>query len=334
MSTYLNQLNGNHLDVQSLNAPPILRDFLNEQRVIKNLSQRTVMDYFIQIRQFLRWLILAKTNIRITEEVLRNTDISSISVDELRYVSPLDIRDFLMFSDTVLQNSASTRSLKLTALKQFFHYLYAVRKLIPDDPTMEIKQPKREKSTPKYLSIDETRKILEAISGDMPERDYCIVQIFLNCGLRLSELVGIDLSSIKDNVIHIYGKGRKERVTYLNKVCMDALRSYLNVREQLPKIIDKEALFISRRTGRRLTGRRIEQILEKIFFDAGLEGKGYTVHKLRHTTASMLVQTDVNLMVIKEVMGHESISTTQIYAHLAEGAVQEAIDNSPMSKVT
>ena len=333
MSTYLNQQKGSNLDVRSLDAPLYLRDFLNEQRVIQNLSQRTVLSYYLNIRQFLRWLTLAKTSTRITKDSLEDISIADVPIEEVQKVTSFDIRDFLMFSDTVLENTPSTRSLKLTALKQFFHYLHSVRKDIKEDPTLDIKQPRREKRTPKYLTLEESQRLLDSIAGDMPERDYCMVLIFLTCGLRLSELVGINLSDIRDNTILVYGKGRKERVVYLSDVCLSALHGYLIVRSGLPKIIDKDALFLSRRTGRRLTGRRVEQILDKMFFDAGLDGKGYSVHKLRHTTASMMIQNDVNLLVIKELLGHESVSTTQIYAHIAEGAVQQAVQESPISKL-
>ena len=340
MSTYFDQNKGQSIDISSLDAPPYLRDFLNHQRIVNNLAPRSVMNYYIHIRQFLRWVKFAqKHGAKYNEQEFLGITISDIPIETIQQIADFDIYEFLSFSEGVLGNKASSRSLKLTAIKAFFRYLTNVSKDIDTDPSVMVKQPKREKRLPKYLSFDECIKLMENVSGDFPERDMCIILLFLTCGLRLSELAGIDLSDIKEDKILIFGKGRKERVAYLNEACLARLIDYLEARENLSKIIDEKALFLSKRTGKRLTGRRIEQIIKSYLEASGLGNLGYSVHTLRHSAATLLYQgngegsTEANILVIKEILGHSSTAVTELYTHLSEKNIMDTVANGPFSKV-
>lgn len=332
MSTYIAPKNGHVFRIDSLEAPGYVKEFLNHAFVIKNLAPRTISNYFLQIRAFLRWYKCRGCPIKSHDE-FQSVDIMDVQFDSLAALTVTDIYEYLSFSSSVLNNGTVSRALKLTAVKSFYDY-YCELNRIDSNPAATVKAPKKEKLMPKYLDIDESILLLQAVAGDSVERDYCIITLFINCGMRLSELVGIDLKDIRDDTLRLYGKGRKERIVYLNDACMSSISDYLCVRTSLTKIIDKEAMWLSKRTGKRLSGRRIEQIVEQALLRAGLSDMGYSPHKLRHTAASLMYQNgSASILELKEILGHENTSTTEIYTHLHRDQLRDAVRNAPLAHV-
>ena len=250
-------------------------------------------------------------------------------VDEIAHLTQLDIYEYMAFCATDLDNNEASRAAKLAALKSMYEYLRKIGApdLITVNPAQDIAPPKQTKKLPKWLSLDECHRLLSAIDPEREARDYCIILWFLSCGMRESELANIDVKDIKGNVLKVTGKGRKERALYLNKSCMDALENYLAERNLIQeKLIDKDALFVSKRTMRRLTATSIYNLVEKALEKAGLQGDGYSVHKLRHSAASLLHQNGTDVLEIGEILGHASIKTTQIYCHTTGELVKSALD--------
>lgn len=329
MSTYISKKN--KLDINSLEAPAFLRDFLNYELVVANVTPKTILNYYGSLRTFLRWTVLRKTNEDCSLDAI---GISYIKLDDLKELRATDIHEFLSYCATQLENSATTRSNKLSALRCFFGYYTEQEPKLPFNPVAGIVSPKKEKKLPKYMTEDEARDLLEAIKGKDAIRDYCMVTLLLNCGMRLSELVGINILDIRDKKMILRGKGRKERVIFLNDACLQAINNWKMARQMIDKVKDPDALFISSQTGRRLTGRRVEQIVEKALANAGLAGKGYTPHKLRHTAATLMYQSGVaDVLTLKNILGHESIITTEIYTHADQTQINEAMAHSPLAHV-
>lgn len=335
MSTYIKAHDANQINYYE-DCPDVLRRFLNYLRAIKNLSVQTVNGYYVDIRTFMRFLIFNRRVSRDTRNIddFKSIRISDITVSDVQNVTPNLIYEYLSFTVNFLGNSPSTRCRKLSALKTFYKYLTLISHDFEENPSANIEMPKIGKRQPKYLDYDECLKLLSTTPSSSAERDTCMLVLLLNCGMRLSELTGINLKDIRDNDIRIIGKGNKERIVYLNKACQDALSDYLTYRKSLEKVIDKDALFISEKTGKRLSNRRVEQIVEKAFKLAGLGNKGYSVHKLRHTAATQMFQGgNADMLTIKEILGHEHIATTEIYTHLSAKQLVDAAKNTPMGKL-
>lgn len=335
MSTYLDSLSGHVLSLEKIEAPSYLKEYLSYAIGIKHLSQQTVMSYYIQLRAFLRW-IKCRYDPNITLESFRKISIIDVPFSSIEEITTTDLYEFLTFSTTILKNDVTTKSIKLTAIKAFFSYYCEDAKRLETNPAERIPAPKRGKKLPKYLSLEESTKLLDSIDGNMQERDYCIVTFFLNCGMRLSELAGINITDIRDDTLRLFGKGQKERIVYLNSSCIEALQDYLKVRGEKISIKEKakNALWISRK-GNRLTRRRIEQIVDERLKAAGLGDKGYSPHKLRHTAATLMYQNgSANILELKELLGHEHISTTEIYTHLEQSHLRAAAANAPLANRT
>jgi Site-specific recombinase XerD len=312
-------------------APIVLKDFLNYIRNIKNSSVNTVNGYFIDLRTFFRYV----KNNNLTQKIEFNEiNISDVPFEWIKNISSADVYDYLYFISNELDNSPKTRARKLSSLKAFYNYLTTKANLLDKNPCLNIELPTLKKTLPKYLSLDESLELLNNIETDFPERDYCILTLFLNCGMRLSELVSINLSGFKDNTIKIVGKGDKERLVYLNDSCLYALEQYITLRNQIPTIKDKDALFISKKLGKRLSNRRVQQIVAECLKSAGLDGKGYSPHKLRHTAATLMYRFgNVDMLALKEILGHEHVTTTEIYTHISTDQLKKAVASSPLSKV-
>ncbi|MGN0983610.1 MAG: tyrosine-type recombinase/integrase, partial [Gemmiger sp.] len=213
-------------------------------------------------------------------------------------------------------------------------YLCTQVNKLQENPTESISLGSPKKELPKYLTMEESHELLKNIQSDFHERDFCIITLFLNCGMRLTELVTIDLGDFRDETIRIIGKGNKERLVYLNNACKDALEHYLKAREALPNLSDRQALFVSKKTGKRLTARRVEQIVERCLRSAGLAGRGYSPHKLRHTAATLMYQYgNADMLALKEILGHENVSTTQIYTHINQKQLRDAVEASPLAGI-
>lgn len=318
-------------DTPFMDAPQVLRDYLFYMLTIKGRSQRTVDAYYLDIRTFFRFLVMQKKLCNDDLE-FKQLPIDSVTIDVLRTVTLSDAYEFLHYISTDRSNAAKTRSRKVSALKSFFKYLSDKVHLIPANPIAELEVPSVKKSLPKYLTLEQCLELLKNVDGDYKERDFCIITWFLNCGMRLSELCGINITDIRDQTVRLLGKGNKERIVYLNDACMDALKTYLNVRNSHPIApTDKNALFLNRR-GKRLGARRVEQIVDEQLKKAGLDQYGFSVHKLRHTAATIMYQYgNVDIRVLQEILGHANLGTTQIYTHISNEQMKDATRSTPLS---
>ena len=288
----------------------ILKDFLNYTKVIKGKSNLTVEQYYLDLRTFFRFLKLSRNLIGSATE-FENIDIVDVDIE----------------------NNANTRARKTSALRSFYKYLTKNVMLIQENPMENIDTPKTAKKLPKYLTIEQCEQLLRVVDGTYKERDYCILVFFLNCGLRLSELCGINLSDIaSDRHLRVMGKGSKERILYLNDACVEALNAYLRVRP-VDGVIDKDALFIGR-SKKRLSNKTVQHIVNVNLEKAGLGGMGLSTHKLRHTAATLMYQYgNVDVRVLKDFLGHENLNTTQIYTHLSQKSLEEAANSNPLANL-
>lgn len=308
--------------------PEFLNDYLVHIKIIKMLSERTINEYYLDIRLFLKFIHSGGENVD-------DADISKMTEDELRKITISDIYGFIFYAADERNNLDRARYRKISALRSFFKYLTKTAQILTDDPTKDVEIPVPKAALPKFLSLDESLRLLQTAGDGDSTRNYCILTIFLNCGIRLSELVGINVSDIDfyENRIKVLGKGNKERMIYLNSACIDALRAYLAVRGENPKAEGEAALFLSNRCTR-ISKRRVQQIVEDTLAAAGLDGKGITTHKLRHTAATLMYQYgDADVLTLKELLGHASISTTEIYTHLNNENVRNAVESNPLAKV-
>lgn len=315
------------------NSPEVLKNFLLYMQTVKNKSEKTVDEYFLDLRTFFRFMLVFK-NCADSKLEFEKIDISAVDIDFIKKIETIDIFEYMNFLIKVRKNNASARYRKTASLRAFFKYLSVKLKILENNPVKELDTPKLKKSVPKYMTLDESLKLLEVIrkyGNKNKERDYAIVTFFLNCGMRLSELVNINLKDIgSDNSLRILGKGNKERILYLNDSCLKALDDYKKVRGEAK---DKEALFLSR-SKTRISAKTIQFFMKKYFMLAGLSHKHLSTHKLRHTAATLMYQyggTDIR--VLKDILGHENISVTQIYTHTNPKQVKNAILNNPLSRL-
>ncbi len=323
------------LHIQHDENPDFLNEYITHLSVVKGLADSTVMGYYQDVRQFLRFCLLNQAgNSRITADMILETEIRDMTIENLKKITLKEIYQYYNFLSRVCENKGKIRCRKGSSLRSFFHYLTTQARLLEHNPTenLEISSPRN--PLPKYLNLNESMDLLEtkADSENPAEiRDYCILTLFLNCGLRLGELVALNLSSLdmQEEKMRIMGKGSKERIIYLNQACMAALEEYLAIRREIetPEI----SLFLSNRK-KRISRRRVQQIVETSLKEAGLAGRGLSTHKLRHTAATLMYQQGgTDILTLKSILGHESIATTQIYTHLGETAEREAMNNSPLA---
>ncbi|WP_024859771.1 tyrosine recombinase XerC [Ruminococcus flavefaciens] len=312
--------------------PEFLNEYLVHIKIVQLLAQRTIEEYYTDIRLFLRYIYECNHN---TGKDIEDIDIRDMTVEELQKISVSDIYNFIFYTSDERHNKDRARYRKLSSLRNFFKYLEKVAHIIKENPTKDLDVPVPRASLPKFLSLNESMRLLQTADTADSKRDYCIITLFLNCGMRLSELVGINISDIDfyENRLKVLGKRSKERMVYLNDACVDALQKYLAIRKNNPKAADEPALFISNQN-RRISKRRVQQIVEDTIKKAELDGKGITTHKLRHTAATLMYQYgDADVLTLKELLGHASISTTEIYTHLNDENVRNAIESNPLSKI-
>lgn len=307
--------------------PQIIVDYLHYMTGIKNKSSKTVYEYSINLKLFCRYMSVYK---KIQPEPVSDTTyIKNLDVEFFRDISLADAYSFLSYCKDVRKNSEATRARKVAAIRSFYHYL-SNQQLVKDSPLQNLDTPKLKKTLPKYLSLDESLDLLKCIDGKHRERDYAMIVLFLNCGLRLSELVGLNYTDIKDNTITVTGKGNKQRTVYLNDACMSAINNYMHVRP-VDGVIDRKALFLSSRL-KRISPKTVQYTVKQFLHKAGLDG--YSVHKLRHTAATLMYQYgDTDLLVLKEILGHENVGTTQIYTHIVNAQLKEAINSNPLANI-
>jgi len=316
--------------ISDYEMPLILRDFLNYLQTIKGKSANTVKVYFYDLRVFFRFLKIHR-NIVDKKAEFDKIDISDIDIELIKTVTLSDLYAFMSYVSNDRDNTAYARARKVASLKSFFNYLYNKAKLLESNPATELESPKILKRLPRYLNVEESKQLLESVDvGSYSERDYAMLTLFLNCGLRLSELVGINLNNIKNNTLTVIGKGGKERSIPLNSACIEAINAYLKVRP-VDGVKDKNALFLSGRK-QRISKESVQKIVKKYIKQAGLDPQRYSTHKLRHTAATLMYRYGkVDIRTLQELLGHESISTTEIYTHLDKEQLQDAVDKNPLS---
>lgn len=311
--------------------PPRVIEYLNYMLTVKNMSIGTAKNYKCELRMFLRFLKKMKTR---SKEKLDFIDISDIDDDFIRGITLSDMYSFISYISIERKNGAQARARKIAAIKSFFKYLESKAKIITQNPARELESPKIDKRNPVYLTLDESKRLLSTITGKHKERNYCIIVLFLNCGLRLSELIGINIHNIKEDTLTVIGKGNKERTIYLNDLCLDAINSYMDVRVEPDNEDDKDALFVSGKR-KRISQKAIQELLGKYFKQADLTGKKYTAHKLRHTAATLLYKHGgVDIRVLQQILGHESVSTTQIYTHVDAEQLRDAVKLNPLADLS
>lgn len=309
--------------------PRIMVDFLNYMGAIRNKSQNTISEYAMDLRTFFRFLLQDRGMVpRGTD--FDTIDIRNIDEDFIRSITLSDAYAFLSYCKDERHNSATTRARKVSTIRAFFKYCTVQEHILDNNPMQELDTPKLKKTLPKYLTLDESVELLEkAAEGPFKERDFAIITLFLNCGMRLSELVSLNYTDIRDDhTVRITGKGNKERTIYLNDACMDAINAYMKVRPT-DGVKDKEALFLSKRK-QRISPKTVQHIVYTDLEKTGL--KGYSVHKLRHTAATLMYQYgNVDVLQLKEILGHENVGTTQIYTHVVNDELKDAVNANPLN---
>ena len=320
------------------NNPDYLNSFLDYTVTILNKSPNTIKEYNYDLATFLKFI---KVRFKMTdEEDFSKITIKDIPLSTIKQIKLDDIHAFLSYLTNTYHSKAATRARKASSIRVFFNYLSQKANLIEFNPAQNLETPKLDKRLPKYLSLEDSKKLLNVAGSDdnrNNKRDYAIITLFLNCGMRLSELVGINIKDSECQMT-VIGKGNKERTIYLNKACMTAINNYLAVRPvegiKTDKANSKNALFLSERK-ERISRRTVQYIVDKELRVAGLDTSKYSVHKLRHTAATLMYQYGkVDIRALQEVLGHESISTTEIYTHVANVQARSAIENNPLSDVT
>ncbi len=317
--------------------PDFVNSFLDYTITILNKSPNTVKEYNYDIANFLKYI---KKQFKLTDEAdLKEIKINDMDISILKKINLQDIHGYISYMAIDLKSSPATRARKISAIRVFFKYLTSKAKIIDVNPAQDLETPKLGKRMPRYLSLEESKKLLNVSQDDTDRnsvRDHAIITLFLNCGMRLSELVGINISNIdfSESRMTVIGKGNKERTIYLNKACMNALKDYLSIRpHDKVKNDSRDALFLSERK-ERISNRAVQNIVKNELARAGLDTTKYSVHKLRHTAATLMYQYgDVDIRALQELLGHESISTTEIYTHVNDERVRNAVENNPLANL-
>ncbi len=316
-------------------VPDILRNYLNYMTVIKGRSENTVREYYYDLRTFFRYLYVVNQNPNLDISNLDEIDLSDFDVNVLKQVDLNDLYEFMTFINNNKSSNDSYKARKVASLRSFYNYLSVKINFIETNPALNLDTPKLKKRVPKFLTLEESIRLLKSIDGKFKERDVAIFILFLNCGLRLSELVGINISNInfENRTLRIIGKGNKERVVFLNNICLEAINAYLLVRPGDVEYDDRDALFISSKN-RRISNRMVEILSKKYFKAAGIDERRYSPHKLRHTAATIMYKEgNVDIKTLQEILGHVSISTTQIYTHINSQDMKDAADNNPFNSL-
>lgn len=322
-------------------CPQILREFLIYHENIKGQSPLTISEYYLDLRMFLRFIKLMRNDMPITTK-LEDIDIKDIDLDFLREIETADVFDFLSYlaNDRAVNPdspapdygiSPTARARKLSAIKSFYKYLTVRTKQLQENPVADLEYPKLRKSLPRYLTLEQSAALLKAVSGQNEKRDYAILMLFLNCGIRRSELVGLNLTDVYEDRIRVVGKGNKERFVYFGSACRKAIDAYLEERNQ-KVLTDNRALFGSR-DGNRISVTAVHRLVKKALLQAGLDSTQFSAHKLRHTAATMMLSGGVDVKTVQEVLGHENLNTTQIYTHIENTELKIAAEANPLSKL-
>jgi len=320
-------------------SPDIIREFLFYHETIKGHSRKTIDEYFLDLRTFFRFLKIHKGLLH-RDTPFEEITILDVDIDFVKSVSVTDVYEYLAFlsrdrpkqansRNTGHGLNANSRARKIAVIRSYYKYLTLKANKLSENPVADLDSPKMRKSLPRFLSLDESVKLLDGVDGVFRERDFCILTIFLNCGLRISELAGLDLTDLREDSIRVLGKGNKERIVYINDACAASINEYLQVRK-LIAAIDKRAMFLSsRRT--RISTSTIHSLVKKHLLAAGLDSTKYSSHKLRHTAATLMLKSGVDVRTLQELLGHEHLNTTQIYTHIESSSLRDAANRSPLS---
>ena len=313
-------------------CPQYLRDYLTYVRVIRNHTELTEEQYYIDLRTFLRYLKYSHGDVP-EDTPFDEITIADVPLSYLESFSLMNAYEYMNFLIDVRGNDSAARSRKTSSLRQFYEYLSTKAMLISRNPIEQLEHPKPAQTLPKFLELEQSQTLLSSVESHNQKRDFCIITLFLNCGMRLSELVGLNIGDYSESArtLRVFGKGQKERIIYINDACIAALNDYIKVRPK--SITDPDALFLSTHSGnKRLSNRRVQRIVEDQLNRAGLGNLGLSTHKLRHTAATLMYEYGgVDPMVLKDVLGHKSVATTQIYTHLSDADRRKAAENSPLA---
>ena len=322
-------------------CPIVLREFLAYHETIKGQSEKTISEYYLDLRMFFRFIKLMRYDMPIHTR-LDDIPIRDVNIEFVKSITAADIFDFLSYlahdrnptPDAPLPDlgiSATARARKLSALKSFYKYLTVRTKQLEENPVADLEYPKLRKSLPKYLTLEQSARLLSCVDGQNKVRDYAILMLFLNCGIRRSELVGLNISDVYSDRIRVVGKGNKERFVYFGTPCKKAIDAYMVERNKLV-LTDNKALFGSR-NGNRISVTAVHRLVEKALKQAGLDATQFSAHKLRHTAATMMLSGGVDVKTVQEVLGHENLNTTQIYTHIENTELKVAAQANPLSKL-
>ncbi len=319
---------------------PLIQEYVSYSSSILGRSPKTVGEYLLDLRTFFRFLLARDLDIPTDSAEFLQIDVSAVGLQRLSAVTEEDIYKFLFYVGSDRNNRWSARSRKLSSIRSLYRYLVSKRHLLDTNPTVDIDSPKAQKTLPKVLSLEESLRLLEAVRSDVNApfhvRDYAILTLFLNCGMRVSELAGINLPDLEDDLrsVRVTGKGSKERIIYLNDACRSALTDYLKIRKgDYYKNVPDKALFLSR-LNVRISVKMLQAMVYRYLKRAGLESKHYSVHKLRHTAATLMYQSgNVDVRVLKDILGHEQLNTTQIYTHVSNIEMEEAMTQNPLAEI-
>ena len=315
-------------------APPLIKEFLGYQETIKGRSPKTVEEYYLDLRTFFRYIKVSRGLCDSSME-FQDIPIHDITNEIVTSVTLSEVFEYMNYLISQRGNHTAARQRKTTSLRMFYKFLTNQKHLLEKNPLEQLESPRQKKSLPKYLTLEQSLELLNSVDGPYKERDYCILTLFLNCGMRLSELVSLNVSDIKNgaSVVRIVGKGNKERIVYLNAACRAAIDEYLKVRPAPERLKDKKALFISHQN-KRISPKTVQYLVKKYLSAIDLDGMGYSVHKLRHTAATLMYQHgNVDIRVLKDILGHENLGTTEIYTHLSDKQMEKAANASPLSQV-
>lgn len=331
-------------------APSLIKDFIYYEQIVKGRSELTVKNYYLDIRTFFRFYKMRNGRAAQDMSDFSSIGISDITDDDIKSVDLKLVQEYLVFMKTEKSNEQKARYRKAVALRQFYKFLTNNKHLFAVSPMANLELPTPKPALPKYLTLEQSLELLTHVDSPEQKRDYCIIVFFLNCGMRLSELVGIDINDIRcthesNSVVYtlkVLGKGNKERIIFLNNACVNAYMDYLAPDESDPDVRNAagnrdmsartNALFLSKR-GTRISNRRVQQIVEQCLKNCGLDNQGLSVHKLRHTAATLMYQNGVDVRVLKDVLGHENLNTTQIYTHVSNSQLENAMKQNPLSNV-
>ena len=312
-------------------APPLIRDFLVYHETIQGHSRQTVDEYYLDLRSFARYLK------QVRDPSLRSVPLDHIPLDDVslelfQSVTLTDVYSYMNFLTRDKGLNAASRARKVATIRSFYKYLTNKAKLLTKNPVQDLDSPRQKKSLPKYLSLDESIDLLESVDGKNATRDFCILTLFLNCGLRISELVNLNVTDVRDNQLRVLGKGNKERILFLNDACVKAIQDWMIDRNALT-LIDQNALFVTLQNRRRISVAAVHKLVKKHLADAGLDSTQYSAHKLRHTAATLMLQNGVDVRTLQEVLGHDHLNTTQIYTHVDNDDLRAAARANPLSGV-